>query len=75
MLATSRVVLLLMLLASPACAGEVEPKIPTRLGCIVVRALHRHWAREGYTVEQMKDYMRHKGISEARVAGAEKCLS
>ena len=67
--------LILLLMASPAFAGEVQPKIPTKWGCKIVRHLHAHYSKEGYTVEQMKSHLRSIGISEARILGAEKCLS
>ena len=66
--------LILLLMASPAFAGEVQPKIPTTLGCKIVRALHSHYSKDGYTVAQMKSYLLSKGFSQARVDGAEKCL-
>ena len=68
-----RSLIALILLASPAFAGE-EPKIPTRFGCAVVRSLYGHYAKQGYTIDQMRAFLQSKGFSEARVAGAEKCL-
>ena len=67
-------ILIVVLMASPAYAGDVEPKMPTKFGCAIARSLYRHYVHQ-YTVDQMKDFLRSKGVSEARIAGAEKCLS
>ena len=68
-------ILIVALLTSPAYAGDVvEPKIPTKFGCAIARSLYKHYIHQ-YTIDQMKDFLRSKGVSEARIAGAEKCLS
>lgn len=47
---------------------------PSRLTCAVVNALYRHYSKEHYTLDQMKDYLRFKGFSETRITEAEKCI-
>ena len=62
-----RILIILALLISPACAGELSIEaLPARLGCpVVVR----------FTKDQMAQYLRAKGVSEARIVGLSKCLS
>lgn len=66
---------ILMLSASPAMATrEADATMPSKWGCVIVRGFFAHWLQKGYTLAQMKAFLRSNGISEARIATAEKCL-
>jgi hypothetical protein len=65
----------LIVLCGPAQANISEVKVSSRLTCGIVGTMYRHYHKQGYTLEQMKAYLRAHGISESRVAGAEKCLN
>ncbi len=67
--------IVMLLAASPARAGGVDiENLPARLGCPVVRVMYKHYQKQGFTRDQMVAYMRAKGISEARIAGLQKCV-
>ena len=71
---TKATVLWALLLMCPAQASN-DSAGPSRLTCAVVRGLYHHYAKKGYTIDQMRAYLRAHGISESRAAGAEKCLN
>lgn len=70
-----KVFLAVFLLASPAAyAGSPEPSgWAAKFTCATVRGLYKA-NKEQHTKEEMKNYLRALGFSEARITEAERCL-
>jgi len=70
-----KVFLAVFLLASPAAYGGSgePPAMPGKFTCAIVRGLYRA-NKEQHTKEEMKNYLRALGFSEARIMEAERCL-
>ncbi len=66
---------LALLVASPAYAEVPSMEnLPARLSCPVVRVIYRHYAKQGFTADQMAAFMRSKGISEPKIAKLAQCI-
>jgi hypothetical protein len=71
----AKLLLAIMLVAGSTMACRADaPVLPSRFTCAVVRTLYRHYQKQHYTIDQMKDYLRGNGLSEEKITGAEKCL-
>ncbi len=69
------VLAIMLLLASPAYAGGLDPEtLSARISCPVIRVLYRHYAKQGFTQDQMAAFMRSKGISEPKIAKLAQCI-
>jgi len=64
-----------MVLGVASSAYAQEPKMPSKLSGFFVKKMYLHYSKEGYSLDQMKDYLRHKHLlSEARIARAQRCI-
>lgn len=69
------ILIAILVTSTAAWAGDMEPPvIPSRFTCKIVLTLYGHYKKEGYSADQMKDYLRSKNIPERRISEAEKCL-
>jgi hypothetical protein len=64
----------IIVLTSVLYAADIEPKIPSRFTCPIIRTLYKTYSRK-YSLEEMEHFLRSKGISEARIEVAKRCLS
>ena len=64
-----------MTVACPTPSGAFSLEhLPERLSCPVVRLAYRHYAKQGYSTEQMVAYLRSRGVAPARIEGAIRCV-